>query len=250
MLRHDRTVPDNTFAIFADTAPRDTVKRILRKPSPKREWFTSHFYRCLPLAIGNQYGFVVTCEYDFAVLWNGGNHTDDLTIIVPDKYPNNAFGLYPRLESHFGHGILTVNPPFFVRTPIGVNTMTISPPNYVLPGITTMTGVIETDNLCRNFTFNLKVHLPNVQIAIPKGTPIAAFIPIPRYFADSFEAVFAEDLFEDEVIQEILQTSEDANEKRREIELKQMPPVGRDYFRGQDVYGNKFPDHQLPKRKP
>jgi hypothetical protein len=203
----------------------------------------------LPLAIGNQYGYVITCEYDFAVLWNGGNSVHDLKILLPNHITDNAKHFYPRIESHFGHGILTINPPFFIRTPTGVNTITMSPPNYILPGITTMVGVIETDNIRRNFTFNLKIHLPNVQIAIPKGTPIAAFMPIPRYFADSFDMRFADDVFSEEIVIEELQAQEDAAIKRLDIEYISDPPVGRDYFMGRDIYGNEFKDHQLPKRK-
>jgi hypothetical protein len=242
-------VPDNTFVIFNDFAEKEQTKNILRKPSPRREWFDAHFYRCLPLSIANSYGYVITCEYDFAVIWDGGISIDSLKLLLPPHVKDNAKGLFPLLQSHFGHGILTINPPFFIRTPKGINTMTIHPPNYIIPGVTTMNGVIETDNIRRNFTFNLKVHLPNVQIAIPKGTPIAAFIPIPRYFADNFDMRFADEVFSEEVIMEEFQASEDANTQRQEIELKSTPRVGRDYFRGQDVYGNKFESHQLPKRK-
>lgn len=242
-------VPDNTFVIFNDYADKERTKNVLRKPSPKREWFDAHFYRCLPLSIANSYGYVITCEYDFAVIWDGGNKIDSLQLLLPSYVENNAKGLFPLLQSHFGHGILTVNPPFFLRTPKGINIMTIHPPNYIIPGMTTMSGVIETDNLRRNFTFNLKVHLPNVQISIPKGTPIAAFIPIPRYFVDNFSMRFADEIFSEEVIVEEFQAANDSHIKRQEIEYGLIPPVGRDYFRGQDVYGNKFKDHQLPKGK-
>ena len=72
-------VPDKTIAIF--TAPEVankalTQQRILnmvKKPNKKRDWFDPHFYRCLPLTIGNQYGFMISLEYDVTFEWNGGN---------------------------------------------------------------------------------------------------------------------------------------------------------------------------------
>ena len=94
---------------------------------------------------------------------------------------------HPRIDSHFGEGIITIGTPFILRTPPGINIMTINPPNYIIPNITVMTGVIETDNLRRNFTFNLKIQMPNIRVTVPAGTPLAGFIPIPRYFADNFE---------------------------------------------------------------
>jgi hypothetical protein len=73
-------VPDKTIVIFTspNTFDRElTQKRILdivKKPGKKRDWFHSHFYKCLPLAIGNQYGFTVSSEFDFGFEWNGGEN--------------------------------------------------------------------------------------------------------------------------------------------------------------------------------
>jgi hypothetical protein len=251
MINDGSDVPDKTFAIFIveNGCDEDTVRRILRKPSRKRDWFDPHFYKCLPLSIANEYGYVIVAEFDFSVVWNGGDNVNDLKFFLPDDIrDNHGKGLYPTVKSHFGFGIITIELPFHIRSPKGVNIMTINPPNFVLPNMTVMSGVVETDNLRRSFTCNLKVQMPNIEVVIPKGTPLAGFIPIPRYYADSFEMKFAEEIFsEDDVIEEI-QAAEDAAIKREQIEYVSTPPVGLDYFRGQDVYGNKFSDHQLPKR--
>jgi hypothetical protein len=124
--------------------------------------------------------------------------------------------------------------------------MTINPPNYVIPNITVMTGVVECDNLRRDFTFNLKVQIPGIRVQVTKGTPIAAFIPIPRYFADQFELKNAEDVFDEETINEEINATNDANIHRSTVELELPNQVGRFYFKGTDVYGNEFPDHQKP----
>lgn len=241
-------VPEKTIAIFMDrkdfhTFTKDRVSNVLSKPTKKRSWFTPHFYRCLPLVIGNQYGFIVTTEFNFSFQWNGGDGVND-TYFDFDMPQEEVDKLSPSISTHFGHGIITVNLPFTLRTPPGINIMTINPPNYIIPNITPMTGVVETDNLRRNFTFNLKIQIPNIKVEVPKGAPIAAFIPVPRYFSDRFELKFAEELFSEEKIEEEIKTREDFLKHRNEVEPTLPNKVGRFYFNGKDVYGNKFLDHQ------
>ena len=242
-------VPDKTIAIFTDDLKsfsgekeKNRLLSILKKPNKKREWFTPHFYRCLPLTIGNQYGFILKSEFDFGFVWDGGDSADSTKIFINEDLEVLS-SKYPRIETHFGYGIITINPPFTLRTPPGVNLMTINPPNYVIPNVTAMTGVVETDNLRRNFTFNLKIQIPNVEVYIPAGTPIAAFIPIPRYYADSFELKIAEDIFDDKIINEEAEAETNASIHREEVETG---GAGRHYLLGNDIYGNKFKDHQTP----
>lgn len=245
-------VPDKTIAVFTDPIEiswqfndKKRLKNILDKPSKKREWFTPHFYRCLPLTIGNQYGFIIKSEYDIGFVWNGGDSADSISFLINEDL-KELEKKHPRIESHFGHGIVTINAPFTLRTPPMVNLITINPPNYILPNITVMTGVIETDNIRRNFTFNLKIQIPNIEVHIPKGTPLAAFIPIPRYYSDSFELKFAEDIFTEDIVIEENQANNDTTIFRDEVEINLPNKVGRHYMLGQDVYGNKFSDHQKP----
>lgn len=243
-------VPDKTIAVFIDPEKDNTkltnerVLGLVKKSPKKRNWFSPAFYRCLPLTIGNQYGFTITTEFDFSFVWNGGDSVNDLSITLDDKALDDIDILYPNVSSHFGSGIITINPPFFLRTPPGINLMTINPPNFVIPNITVMTGVIETDNLRRNFTFNLKVQIPNIKVDVPAGSPLAAFIPVPRYFCDRFEMKFAEELFSKEIIDEELEASNQANIHRATIEPELKNHAGRHYFLGKDVYGNEFKDHQ------
>lgn len=242
----DFDVPENTIAVFKtfsnEHLPKERIDGMVKRSERKRDWFNGHFYKCLPLTIGNQYGFTVHSEYDIQVMWDGTNGQDGLSIGVN----KDIDGLYPSFDSNFGFGILTLNPPFTLKTPPGVNLMTINPPNVVIPNITVMTGVVETDNLHRNFTFNLKIQMPNIVTTIPKGTPLAAFIPIPRYFQDKFELKMAEDIFSDNQIIEEMQIHQDFDIHRSEVEPTLVTGVGRFYFSGEDVYGNKFPDHQKP----
>jgi hypothetical protein len=245
-------VPDKTIAIFTSAKidnkklTQERILSMIKKPDKKRDWFTPHFYRCLPLTIGNQYGFTISSEFDIGFEWNGENDLEDVKIFV-DQSVNNVDDIkYPNISSHFGNGIVTINTPFFLRTPPGVNLITMNPPNYVIPNVTVMTGVVEADNLRRNFTFNLKIQMPNMKVLIPAGYPLAAFMPIPRYYCDEFDLDFAENIFSKEIIDEEVKADKDASKYREEVETTLKNKVGRHYFQGKDVYGNIFKDHQKP----
>jgi hypothetical protein len=244
-------VPDKTIAMFTNSKIQNkelTQERILdmvKKPDKKRDWFSPHFYRCLPLTIGNQYGFTLSSEFDIAFQWDGGDSNESIFFQF-DENKGDLTKLFPRVESHFGHGIITVSAPFFFRTPPGVNLITMNPPNYVIPNVTVMTGVIEADNLRTSFTFNLKIQIPNIKTTIPAGYPLAAFMPIPRYYSDKFNLDFAENLFSKEIIDEEINSDKDTSNYRKDVEPKLKNGVGRHYFQGKDVYGNKFKDHQKP----
>ena len=252
MINQGNNVPDKTIAIFTDpfntSWQYNNKKRLfnLIDQSPKkRDWFGPHFYRCLPLTIGNQYGFVIKSEFDFSFIWDGGDSPDSIKLFFNES-SEELSKKHPRIETHFGSGIITINPPFTLRTPPGVNLMTINPPNYIIPNVTVMTGVVETDNIRRHFTFNLKIQMPNIQVMVPAGSPLAAVIPIPRYYADEFELKYAEDIFDEKTIDEEMQAGQDTDIYRKEIEPALPNNVGKQYMMGIDVYGNKFLDHQKP----
>ena len=189
---------------------------------------------------------MVSSEFEISFEWNGGDRPEDLKIYLNEDLNQTDNLKYPNINTHFGHGIMTINPPYFLRTPTGVNLMTINPPNYVIPNVTVMTGVVETDNLRRNFTFNLKIQIPNIKTTVPAGYPLAAFIPIPRYYSDEFNLNFAENLFSKEIIDEELKADKAASKYRNEVESNLKNRVGGHYMQGKDVYGHKFKDHQKP----
>lgn len=236
-------VPDNTIAYFLDPfIPSDTdISEFITRPDKKREWFDDNFYRCLPLSIANSYGFIIRSPYNFSVVWNGGNHPQDTRLFFD---PNNKYNNLIGIDSHFGFGIVTISLGVSLRTPDGVNLMTMAPPNYLLPNITPMVGVIESDNLRFKFTFNLKINKPNIRIDIPYKYPIAAFIPIPRYYQDNFYMKNADDIFEEDIVLDELNAIQDMGLFRLQIDPTLKNGSNRLYLSGKDVYGNEFKDHQ------
>jgi len=235
---HNNVIPDNTIAIITEKDDFDPYVFDIIEPlkgKKERDWFIKHAYFCLPLIIGNQYGFIIKSQYDFTAVWNGGDTPQDVKIeLLSDKTYNQY------IKPHFGMGTITIQNRFHFRTPPNINLMTINPPNYFISGIQHMTGVVETDNLRRDFTFNLILTTKDLEVNVKKGDPIGCILPIPRGFVDNFELKMASDLFSKELIQnerDILQ--ETAVERKRDA-LDKHARNGRRYFKGEDVRDNKF----------
>ena len=248
VINQGNNVPEKKVVIFPeayDNLDQKRINKLFYKPKPKREWFTKREYRCLPLTIANQIGFVIVSEFDVTINWNGGDDAKDLTFHF-DRPIEEINQMYPKFASLAGRGIFSIFPPFNLRTPPGVNMMTMNPPNVIIPNVTVLTGMVETDNLRRNFSFNMKIDTPNVPVHIKAGTPISSLVPVPRYYLDAFEIEYAENVFSQELIEEERQTERDSHTFRLEIDPLLPNHVSRHYWNGVDVYGNPFPDHQKP----
>ncbi len=218
---------------------QDTVFLPLRGQH-KRDWFSKHAYLCLPLVIGNQYGFALKSLFHATFLWNGGPEPADTTITVHNTEEADAFGGLQLLASQFGLGIVTVQTAFALRTPPEVNLMTLQPPNVFIDGLQNLTGVVEADNLRRDFTFNLKITRPDHPIEIKVGDLLAAVMPIPRGFVEKFEMIDAYEAVSPDTVALEQQTARDFGREREEVDAKKKRGVGRRYFKGEDVYGQRF----------
>jgi hypothetical protein len=206
----------------------------------KRDWFSKHAYLCLPLVIGNQYGFAVKSLYRATLLWNGGPEPKDTTITVHNADEAEAFGGLQLLASQFGLGIVTVQTAFALRTPPEINLMTLQPPNQFIDGLQNLTGVVEADNLRRDFTFNLKITRPGHPVEIKVGDLLSAVMPIPRGFVERFEMIDAYEALSPDTVALEQQTARDFGREREEVDAKNKRGVGRRYFKGEDVYGQRF----------
>lgn len=241
-------VPSNKILVvpFLNDGNNGYYQEVIQplRGNPKREWFTSHFYYCLPLTIGNQYGFVIRSTRDFMMTWNGGPLLEDTTI----TFLNDDNVGKQSIESHFGEGIITVQNCFALKTPPGINLMTIQPPNMYIPGCFALTGVIETDQIRRDFTFNFKITIPNIQILIKKGDPLGAFIPIPRYFVDEFDVESVFDHFDEEFYNNEQKDNQEFNNQRSGSDKEKPHLAGRKYFNGLHAFDQPFLDHQKKMR--
>ena len=234
-------VPENTILIVPHAVDHDGFYKEVLKPlkgNAKRDWFNSHFYFCLPLKIANQYGFLIESVRDFEVIWPGGEQDVQITFLNDDNNNKQV------IKNGFGSGIITVQNMFAIKTPIGINVMTIQPPNLFIPGCASMTGVIETDQVKRDFTFNIKVTVPNLKITVKKGDPLGAFIPIQRYFVDKFDAKLVTDIFDRELHVNEVEESINLGKERLNEDQRKPHAAGRRYFNGINFDDTKYQDHQ------
>lgn len=206
-----------------------------------------HSYHCLPVVVGNQYGFAIRSLVSWTAVWNGGPDPSDTRITLALEDEGNSLQY---VQTHFGAGIVTVQNRFHFRTPPGVNLMVTDAPNCFHFNLSNLFAVVETDNLRRDFTFNLKIVKPGVEVSVKKGDLISAIIPIPRYFVDDFEVISGTDVFSEEILrQEQLQGDKFAKFRREDDQAKPHQ-VGKLYWRGRDADGARFPDHQRKLKEP
>jgi hypothetical protein len=171
-----------------------------------RAWMDAtdqHFaYRCLPLTIANQAGWLLHNPAPFTVWWDGGSSLESLQLhfgqaaLSPWSFSIDSHSLAggstvadPRIMSHFGSGVLTFSIPFLFRTPPGINLWVKGPTNYLKDGIQPLEGIVETDWLPSTFTMNWKVTRAQQLIRFERGEPICMVVPIPRGLAEGLDPI-------------------------------------------------------------
>ena len=105
-------VPKDTILVVPHSLDNDGFYKDILQPlkgEVKRDWFNSHFYYCLPLNIGNQYGFIIKSLHNFEAIWFGGDAGVDITFL--DDEDRSA----QLISNHFGSGIITVQNLFAIK---------------------------------------------------------------------------------------------------------------------------------------
>lgn len=153
------------------------------EPAPiQRQWMDeAHLrfpYRCLPLTIANQCGWVLLSPASFRAYWYGGPAKEDVEVRY-DGPPDR------RILSHFGVGTITFSIPYLFRTPPGINLWVKGPANHIKDGIQPLEGIVETDWLMSTFTMNWKLTRICEWVQFEKGEPFCMLVPMPRGVAES-----------------------------------------------------------------
>jgi hypothetical protein len=138
-------------------------------------------YRCLPLVMANQWGWMMLNPVTFSACWNGGPGLDAVTITTASDPPDE------RVMSHFGSGIVTIGIPYLFRTPPGINLWVKGPSNWFKDGAQALEGVVETDWMPSTFTMNWKLTRPHQPVRFDKGEPLCMLVPVPRGLAEVLE---------------------------------------------------------------
>jgi hypothetical protein len=155
--------------------------------SAGRAWMdqtTAHnAYRCLPMLIANQAGWLLLNTQPLTVTWNGGPGAADLTVELHGD--DGGTQLYPP-KSHFGHGILSWSIPYIFRTPPGYNLLARGPANLPKDGVSPLEGLVETDWTDGFFAMSWKVTRANAPITFVRDEPICLLVPMRRGELEAF----------------------------------------------------------------
>jgi hypothetical protein len=226
-------------------------------------------YRCLPLVIANQAGWLIRNPTTFSAIWNGGHYKHDTlisfdtggppppmqfqfsttTVVAPREQANSGpVAEDPRIMSHFGAGVFTFSIPYLFRTPPGINLWVKGPTNYIKDGAQALEGVIETDWLPATFTMNWKLTRPRSRVTFHKGEPICMVVPIPRGLAESMDPVQCPIGAEPEVERQFQVWEKGRANFLSDLEHKESEAVKqgwqKHYFQGKTETGERVPEHQ------
>jgi hypothetical protein len=151
---------------------------------PGRDWMSStsdrFANRCLPLLMANQAGWLVLNNARVRARWNGAADSDSIEF----EYDDAESSLHPC--SHFGHGIITWNMPFLIRTSPGFNLLVRGPANWPKHGIASLEGMVETDWTPSTFTMNWQFTGRDVWVTFGKGEPLCMLVPQRRGELEEF----------------------------------------------------------------
>jgi hypothetical protein len=134
-------------------------------------------YRCLPLVMANQFGWIVRCPITFEVYWNGEGIPGRGLVFNFDD-PDSHLANY--VQDHFGDGILTFSIPYLFRTPPEYGLIVRGPTNAWVNGAAPLDGFVETGWLESTFTMNWKLTEANKVVRFDKGFPICMLQPYPK----------------------------------------------------------------------
>jgi hypothetical protein len=164
----------------------------IKSQNSTRDWVHKNSYRCVPMNLGSELGYIIESPFDFWVEWLGGPSAEEINYTIFNNNEREKWSI--EMSSIFGNGIITFHPRFVLNTPDNINLLIKQPPNDPKHGIQWLEAMVEADNLFSSFTFNLKITKPNEKVYFKKGEPIASFIPYPRFFADNFDLSVSSDV--------------------------------------------------------
>lgn len=219
---------------------------VIEPAPPKREWMDKAPgrtpYRCLPMVIANQAGWVVRCPGDFSVTWNGKVDPGGLNF----KFPDEATSRAGFVASNFGMGIITFRFPWLFRTARGTGLWVHGPVNEPKDNLAALEGLVETDWLESPFTMNWKIQRRGAPVYFRKGDVLCTLTPFPL---DELQSVAPK--FRMIAAAPDLMTAVGEAQKRRLAMVDQQQgsldgdtPWERTYMKGVRIDGTKLETHR------
>jgi len=201
---------------------------------PTRGWMDDYShgfaYRCVPLLSGNQLGWVIRCPVGFTAVYRHEGHAGGIEV----AFDADGERWKPRVQGHFGRGILTFSLPWLFRTAPGYGLMVRGMTNYFKPGAQALDAFVETDWAFSTFTMNWRLLEKDRAVRFEKGDPVCQLIPYPHDLIERFAPVQARL----EANPELLKAYGAWSESRRQfIDRKDRGPTEwqKDYLKGTET---------------
>ena len=197
----------------------------------KREWMDgyghSFAYRCLPLKIANEAGWVIRSPIDFELEYITDN--DPLKSVRVEISENDKM-YRSYITSHFGRGVVTFSLPYIFRTPKPWCVWARGYPNYYKKNISFLEGIIETYWLHSTFTYNIRLVEKNEIVKFSKGDPLL-FLTLVNINELDHSTIINDSIDDNLPLKEAYQQW---NKSRSEFNKNLTNPLDwqKDYFRG------------------
>ena len=245
-----QTPEEETNSLIAYEIYPNSGMHLLAAPIA-RQWMDAtqkrFAYRCLPLTIANQAGWMIASPRSFTAMWNGGERLSDTVFSFTDGAPDS------RISCIFGHGVVTFNMPYLFRTPPGVNLWVKGPTNWPKHGLHALEGIVETDWTAATFTMNWKITAPNTLVRFERGEPCCMILPQPRGFIERFHPSLRELAGNAELAAEFAHWSRERTGYQERVAMGDPEAIRqgwqKDYFHGKDPGDSEsFAEHQTKLR--
>jgi hypothetical protein len=147
---------------------------IIEPLSIKREWMENtpdkHAYHCFPVTMANSIGWTLSSPVDISFTWNG----------IVDTTPDTVNILSGKEYAYTGRGQGTVSfmTGLIFRSEKNISLFSINCPNYFYEDFEVMSSLISTSFYPNELPLAIKAKIPNKEIIIKAGTPIATIVPI------------------------------------------------------------------------
>jgi hypothetical protein len=237
-------LPDGGRVALEAYAVSATENWTLSPCKGNRDWMDASqqkfAYRCLPLVMANQAGWILTCPLRLRVVWDGSERMQGLSIDFPQGEGINA----GQVRSHFGMGILTFSIPWLFRTSPGYGLWVKGPSNMPRDGLFPLEGIVETDWAPYTFTMNWKVTRPNQLIEFAVGEPIAMIVPFPLDMLESVEPAMRSMQQHPALAQDYASFHRERAESLQRLRATSEPAWSMSYMKGRRPDGSVVQEHR------
>ncbi len=142
------------------------------KASFKRGWADKHehnfVYRCLPLKIANEAGWIIRNPVGFEAVYHENKfHAESVELRFDEPHPANQ-----SINSHFGRGIITWQIPFLMVTEKPYSTLIQGVPNEYKENIAYLQAIVETFWAEMAWTYSVRITKPETKVRFEKDEPL------------------------------------------------------------------------------